>query len=126
MFNNNAMIFSFNNNNNNFMNNMNNNLQQDINLNNNQNQMNELPPEKKENTIFVSFTYKRNNKQIFLDINQKETFGNAIIQLDKKYKSSLQNNPNIYFSNKGRIINDFNKTLKQLHIKDSSDITIHD
>ena len=68
MFNNNAMIFSFNNNNNNFMNNMNNNFQQNINLNNNQNQMNELPPEKKENTIFVSFTYKRNNKQIFLDI----------------------------------------------------------
>ena len=118
MPNNTAMNIAFNNNN--FMNNLNNNVQQNFNSNN------ELPPEKKENTIFVSFTYKRNNKQIFLDINQNETFGNAIIQLDKKYKSSLQNNPNIYFSNKGQIINDFNKTLKQLHIKDSSDITIHD
>ena len=127
IFNNNAMIFSFNNNNNNFMNNMNNNVQQNFNLNHIQNPFeDDLPPEKKGNTIFVSFTYKRNNKQIFIDINPHETFGNAIIQLDKKYKSSLQNNPNIYFSNKGQIINDFNKSLKQLHIKDSSDITIHD
>jgi hypothetical protein len=59
-------------------------------------------------------------------INNNDTFSNAIIQLDKKYNLSLQNNPNIYFSKKGIIINDFNKTLKQLHINDDSDITIHD
>ena len=106
---------------------MNNNVQQNINLNYIQNPFEDaLPPEKKENTIFVSFTYKRNNKQIFIDINQNETFGNAIIQLDKKYNLSLQNNQRIYFSKKGTIINDFNKTLKQLHINDCTDITIHD
>ena len=122
MFNNNAMNII--NNNNNLMNNMNINFQQNFILNNNQNKGEDLPPEKDPNTIFVSFTFKSNNKQIFIDIYPSETFGNAIKALEIKYKMTMQSTSKYFFKKKEITKKDFGKTLNQLHIVDSSDISI--
>ena len=88
-------------------------------MNNNQSQQNQ------DNFIFVTFTLKKNLKQMYIDVNENESFGNMIKILEDKY-SFLKNIPNKTYSYKGKIITDFNQTLKHLNINENSDIFILD
>ena len=115
------------------MNNNNNNVINNINFNS-QNfnsktiiyQDKDLPPEKDPNAIIVSFTFKSNNKQIFIEINPNKTFGFAIKELERKYKITINPNFKYYFNKKEITKNDFRRTLNQLYIDDCSDISILD
>ena len=96
-----------------------------MNNNMNANNLNQESFNAEEETIFVTFTFKKNKKQIFIDINRNQTFREAIEILENKYEwyKSL---PNKKYSFNNRIIreNDFNKTIKQLGINESLDIFI--
>ena len=124
---NNQMIFNNQNNLNNQINFNNNNFQNNMQINNtmnniiNNNNQNQQVPE--GNIIFVTFTFIRNKKQIFIDVNENETFGNAIKLLAEKYTWFNTNENNIYFFGDKQITNP-KMTLKSLGIEDSSDITI--
>ena len=133
MLNNNMLINNMNNNMmmNNNMNMMNNiDMMNNLNImNNNMNMMNNInqasinPPEI-EDTIFVTFTFKKNKKQIYIDISRNQTFKDAIDILNKKYEW-LKKIARKYSLN-NRIIkeSEFNKTLTQLKIDENSDIII--
>ena len=122
---------------NNINQNMNNNNIQNNNINSNQNNMkNNVSFNNKSNInnqncqntetnngyIFVTFTFKKYNKQIFLDIYENMLFKDVIIQLEEKY-SWLKSIKNKYYYFKDKKI-DINKTVKKLNIKDNSDIII--
>ena len=122
-------------NNMNMMNNMNVNMVNNMNMNNmnmvnnnvnmnNQNQVSSNPQEE-ENTIFVTFTFKKNKKQIYIDIGRDQTFKEALDILENKYEW-LKNIHNKKYSFSNRVIkeNEFNKTIKQLGIDGSADIFI--
>ena len=104
------------------MNNMN--IMNNMNMNN-QNQ-DDLPQET-EDTIFVTFTFKKNKKQIYIDIGINQTFNEAINILKNKYEW-LKNMNNLKYSFNGQILleNKFNMTIKALGINESSDISILD
>ena len=113
------------NNNINMMNNMNNMNMMNNNINmNNQNQFPQSPQES-EDTIFVTFTFMKNKKQIYIDIGKNQTFKEAISILVNKYEW-LKNMGNLKFTFKGRTIekNEYNKTIMALGIDESSDISI--
>ena len=108
------------NNNMNMLNNniINNNLLNNFNLNiNNRFQPND------ENFIFVTFTFKKNRRQIYIDVDENDTFGNMLKRLESKYDylKTIRNKSYLY---KDKIISDFSKTLKQLNIDEASDIYI--
>ena len=122
-------------NNMNMMNNMNVNMVNNMNMNNmnmmnnnanmnNQNQASSNPQEA-ENTIFVTFTFKKNKKQIYIDIGRNQTFKEALDILKNKYEW-LKTIPNQKYSFNDRIIkeSEFDKTITQLKIDESSDIFI--
>jgi len=90
-----------------------------MNNNNNQN-----PPNKQinNNLIFVTFTFVKYNKQIFLDISENMLFKDVIDQLEEKY-SWLKSIKNKYYYFENKKI-DFNQTVKNLKIKNNSDIII--
>ena len=75
--------------------------------------------------IFITFTFKANNKQIFLDVNENEIFENIIIQLKEKYLW-LKDFKNLvyYFNNKKLSENFFKTSAKNLGLKDNSNIII--
>ena len=74
--------------------------------------------------IFITFTFKK-GKQIFLDINKNQTFQNAITQLEDKYEW-LKNIKNRKYTFNNKIIENYNQTLTQLKIEESSNIIILD
>ena len=81
--------------------------------------------QKSDNLIFVTFTFKKNKMQVYLDVEKNATFNQAIKQLGDKY--SWFNNVKIkgyLYKNKTISVNDYNKTLKQLKIEDNADISI--
>jgi hypothetical protein len=100
-----------------------------MNNNNNMNNQNQasLNPQETEDTIFVTFTFKKNKKQIYIDIGRDQTFREALDILKNKYEW-LKPMPNLKYSFNNHIIleNEFNKTIKQLGINESSDIFILD
>ena len=87
-----------------------------MNLNYAQNQ------EDEKNLIFVTFTFSNGN-QIYIDVNKNQTFLNTITQLEYKYEYIKNINKKKFFFN-NKIIKDYNKTLSQLKIEDSSNIII--
>ena len=101
------------------MNNMN--LDNNININNN---FNNQEQEDDKDIIFITFTFKK-GKQIFLDINKNQTFQNAITQLEDKYEW-LKNIKNRKYTFNNKIIENYNQTLTQLKIEESSNIIILD
>ena len=138
--NNNVMIMNMNNNGrNNFANNnqninfinnnMNNfNMNQNPNFNNNANNQNNPQNNQKQETnkkdeIFVTFTFKKNGEQIYIDVDKNEKFGNAINILQAKYNWLTKIIKKKYYLGK-KEIKDFNKTLTEIGIKDNSDIII--
>ena len=126
MMNTNNIYRSINNFNN--MNNMNmNNSSNYGNVNNNYNKSQYNQPAqfhlKNEGIIFVIFTFKKNEKQIFINVDENETFGNAIRKLEVKYNWLKLISGKIYLYNNIEISN-FNLTLKQLNIGDNSNISI--
>ena len=100
--------------------NVNNNINNNVNNNMNLNNMNNFNNNKGK-IIFVTFTFEKYNKQIFIHACEYEKFDNVVKELEEKYKwlKSLQNKK-FYFKNKE--INNCNKTLKELKIEDNSDI----
>ena len=116
---NNNINKSFNNiksNNNNLNNNI---ISQNINSGNNQkNQFVEKP-------VFLTFTFKKYNKQIFIDVDDNDIFQNVIIELEEKYDWLKSINGRKYFLNNREIKkNEFSKTVKNLGIIDNSNIVI--
>ena len=91
--------------------------------NNNINNKNQNQQILEGNIIFVSFTFIKNRKQIYIDVNENETFENAIKLLDKKYTWFPLTENKIYFF-KDKQITNYKMTLKNLGIEDSSDVTI--
>ena len=74
-------------NNNNNMNNMN--IMNNMNLANNMNMNNQNQddlPQETEDTIFITFTFKKNKKQIYIDIGRNQTLNEAINILKNKYE----------------------------------------
>jgi hypothetical protein len=79
----------------------------------------------KNDEIFVTFTFKKNGEQIYIDVDKNEKFGNALNILEHKYNWLKKIIHKKYYLGKKEIkINDFNKTLNELGIKDNSDIII--
>ena len=74
-------------------------------------------------TIFLTFTFEKYNKQIFIDVKGNEKFGDVINQLEEKY-SWFKNVKNKFYYFKGKAIDNYNLSLDQLEIGDNSDITI--
>lgn len=127
---------SFNNSNNGLNNNLGNNWGNGLNNPNilgqpnaNNNKQTQPQPEK-QNLIFVTFTFKKNKKQIYIDVSPDNTFAEAIFILENKYewlKALPQRNYSINInSNNEKLISekDYNKTLKDLGIGEDSDIYI--
>ena len=118
---------NMNNINNNNMNNMNYNMNN--NINNNMNISNKNDPnlagnnDLKQPTIFVTFTIEKYNKQVYMDINNNETFVNLKAQLEEKY-IWLQSIPNKKYLFNGKDITNENSTIKKLGLIDNSDIII--
>ena len=89
-------------------------------------------PEAEENTIFVTFTFKKNKKQLFIDVSPDSTFADAIFILENKYewlKALSQRNYSIHINNNNEKPiqrRNYNTTLKDLDINESSDIWITD
>ena len=73
--------------------------------------------------LFNNPTFIKNRKQIYIDVNENETFENAIKLLDKKYTWFPLTENKIYFF-KDKEITNYKLTLKNLGIEDSSDVTI--
>ena len=139
---NNGNNMNNNGNNMNNMNNMNNNFNNGINMNNNNgvgfnanfnnannNNNNQISNQNSqcqssEDTIFVTFTFQRNKKQIYIDVDRNERFGQAVKILEDKYNwlRAIQGRK-YYYNNKE--ITDQSKTLKQLKIDENSDIYIY-
>ena len=79
--------------------------------------------QEKEELIFVTFTFKKNKKQIYIDVDKNETFRGALIILEDKY-DWLKTIPNIRYTFNNKIIrtSDYGKKLCHLGIDDNSDI----
>ena len=79
--------------------------------------------QEKEELIFVTFTFKKNKKQIYIDVDKNETFRGALIILEDKYEW-LKTIPNIRYTFNNKIIrtSDYGKKLCQLGIDEYSDI----
>ena len=126
--NNNIILNNINNNydigiNNNLNNNMFNSMNNLSSMNNFNNNVQSPQNYNSDNTIFVTFTFKKNKKQIYVDVNENETFANALKELEDKYNWMKSiSNKTFVFNNKK--ITNYNKTLKQLRIGDNSDILI--
>ena len=113
-------------NNMNMMNNMNN--MNMVNKMNNQNQnLNQLDevPEESGDTIFITFTFIKNKRQIYLDVARSIKFREAINMLTNKYEW-LKSIKKIKYSFNKSVIDEkkFDKTLSELGIDESSDIHI--
>ena len=120
---NNQMNFNnMNNNMNNMSKNNSMNIKTDMVLNNiNKNNQNHQVPQ--GNVIFVTFTFMKNKKQIYIDINENETFENTIKQLEEKYNWLRMTKNPTYFLNGNKIDNQ-KLSLKNLGISENSDIMI--
>ena len=97
------------------------------NINNNRSNNNLNNPNQQiqqENLIFVTFTFKKNKKQIYLDLNENDTFENVLSQLVDKYNwLAMFKNKSFYFNNKK--ITDYKVSIKKLGIIENSDIIIN-
>ena len=91
-----------------------------MNANNNSDKKNN---QEKEELIFVTFTFKKNKKQIYIDVDKNETFRSALIILEDKY-DWLKSIPNKRYTFNNKIIrtSDYGKKLCQLGIDEYSDI----
>ena len=116
---NNMNINNINMNLNNNVNKLNNLTNNNNNFNNNNNSNNQV----KGNIIFVTFTFEKYNKQIFIDVCENEKFVNVQKELEDKYSwlRSLQNKK-FFFKNKE--ITNLSATLKELKIENNCDIKI--
>ena len=131
-FNNNNQMINMNqmnNNNNNFnfqnlfnqFNMLSNNLNNNNNNINNNNNPKPKRPQLSGKTIFITFTFQKEGKQIFIDSNENEKFFTVKKDLEEKYEWLKTMDIKYYFKN-NEITGD--KSLKDLGIKDNSDITI--
>ena len=81
------------------------------------------PFKEEGNTIFITFTFEKNGKQIYLDANENNSFENTLQVLLFKYNwLQTLNNKRYFFENKE--ITNSKLSLKNLGIIDSSDIII--
>ena len=92
-------------------------------LNKNNNVNNNNQENEEEDTIFVTFTFGFNKKQIYLDVNENKTFEKVKSLLHDKYNwlETIKNKR--YFFQNTEITNS-RKTLKELGITESSDVII--
>jgi len=74
------------------------------------------------NLIFLTFTFKKYNKQIFIDVLEDLLFSQVIKELEDKYNWLKKINNKLYYFEGNKL--DKSKSIKDLGIKDNSDITI--
>ena len=119
-FNNNINMNNINNknitNNNNQINNNNNN-----NFNNNNNNS---PQTNEKKILCLLFVFKEYKKEIYIDINEEDTFKKAIEELHYKY-SWLYNLKTLKYSFNGNEIKDHDKKIKEIGLNDLSQIDIN-
>ena len=120
------MINSFNINNNQYNNNFNfascSNMINNSMVNNTGNNNNS-----KDNSVFITFTYKPQNKQVFIDSKDNETFLDVINLLENKYNWLKKIPIKYYFYQNNEIQrNQMNIRIRDLGIKDNSSIIIKD
>ena len=118
---------------NNMINMNNNNLQnQKMNLNNLTNKFiaNSLPNDNtsnnkdmQESSIIVTFSFKKYDRQIYIDANRTDKFSYVIQQLEEKYNWLVPLENKKYYLN-GKEITSSNKTLDELGVNGDLDINI--
>ena len=119
----NNMILNQNNNSKNYGSAQNNNG--NIISNNNNSGNNKTYAKKDDKNIFLTFTFSKNHKQIFIDVNENDIFENVIRELEEKYSWLQTFQYKTYFlDNKEIKKEDFSKTVKNLKIVDNSNIVI--
>lgn len=108
----------------NFNNNFNNNLNNG--LNNNFSAGNVNSDNASKSQICIIFTFEKYDKDIFLDANKYDSFGNVINELKEKY-SWLKSLRGLSYKIRDKLIEkgDFQKTLQELDIKDDDNLVIH-
>ena len=127
-FNNKHYFNNFNNNNNNFnnknneYNNINNNKNIYINNNLNNIKNNNLKSDENKN-LCLFFNFEEYKKEIYIDINEEETFSKTIEELKYKY-SWLNTLKNLKYIFNGKEIKEQNKKIKEIGLKDLSIIYI--
>jgi len=92
---------------------------------NNQNLQSKNHNNKKNNNnnlIFLTFTFKKYNKQIFIDVLDNILFSQVIKELEDKYAWLKKIKKKLYYF-EGIELNE-NKNIKEYGIKDNSDITV--
>ncbi len=94
----------------------NNNNNNNINNQNNNNNM-------RKKDIFITFTFAKYNKQIFIDVNGEDLFQNVLKELEDKYNWLKSLNGKKYFYNNEDITNS-PKTINKLKLVDNSNIVI--
>ena len=121
----------------NIMNNMMNNNMMNINIMNNNmnsyknnnvnsqenNNYDTIMEEKEEKDIFLTFTFKEKNEQVYMDVNYDEKFSDIIIKLKNKYQWMKDIQINKYLIKK-KEIKDINKTIRELGLDNNYDITV--
>ena len=99
-----------------------NNLQNNNNMNNTKIIENNIA-HNQEKFIFITFTFAKNKKQIYIDVNENDSFENTINLIEEKYNWLRNIKERTYFL-KDNKISDYKLSLKQLGIFDNSDIII--
>jgi hypothetical protein len=85
-------------------------------------QNNTLNKNNNNNMIFLTFTFKKYNKQIFIDVLENILFSQVIKELEDKYNWLKKIKNKLYYLDGNEL--DKNKYIKDLGIKDNSDITV--
>ena len=76
-----------------------------------------------EQIVFLTFTFEKYNKNIFIEVDGNDKFNEVIQKLEEKYSWLTTINNKIYYYNGNQIPN-FNLTLNELGIVDNSDIKV--
>ena len=76
-----------------------------------------------EQIVFLTFTFEKYNKNIFIEVNGNDRFEEVIKKLEEKYSWLTTINNKLYIYDKKQIAN-FNMTLNELGIVDNSDIKV--
>jgi hypothetical protein len=76
-----------------------------------------------EQVVFLTFTFEKYNKNIFIDVDRNDKFKEVIKKLEEKYSWLTTITNKLYIYDKKQIGN-FNLTINELGMVDGSDIKV--
>jgi hypothetical protein len=76
-----------------------------------------------EQVVFLTFTFEKYNKNIFIDVDRNDEFKEVIKKLEEKYSWLTTITNKLYIYDKKQIGN-FNLTINELGMVDGSDIKV--